>query len=96
MTYRGTGVLVGEGFGVKKDEATTAVFELMMERIMAKEPGPLTSEIVTTENGENRTTESETARAEEEAETERETEERIESGSTQTVAPASEGKDGGN
>ena len=96
VSYRGTGVLVGEGFGVKKDEATSAVFELMMERIMAKEARPLTSEIVTTENGENRETESETAREEETAETERETEERDESGSTQTVAPASEGKDGGN
>ena len=39
---------------VQKDEATSAVFELMMERIMAKEARPLTSEIVTTENGEKR------------------------------------------
>lgn len=96
VVYRGTGVLVGEGFGANKSEATSAVFELMMERIKAKEPGPLTSEIVKTENGENRATESETARAEEEAKTECEIEERIESGSTQTVASASEGKDGGN
>lgn len=94
VTTRGTDSLIGEGYGVKKDAAKSAVFGLMYEEMKAREEKPQTkTKIERKKNGENRVTERETEGEEEEAATESEIEERDVSGEDPDYASATEGEE---
>jgi hypothetical protein len=91
VSYRGTGVTVGEGYGVNKNAAKIAVFELMLKKIEAREDDP-TSNLpnLKEQDDKERETEQQTTREEAETEGEETDEERDNSGDAQATATGEE------
>jgi uncharacterized membrane protein YhiD involved in acid resistance len=91
VSYRGTGVTVGEGYGVNKNAAKIAVFELMLKKLEAREDDP-TSNLPNLKEQDDKDRETERQTTREEAKTEREEtdEERDNSGDAQATATGEE------
>lgn len=91
VSYRGTGVIVGEGYGVNKNAAKIAVFELMLKKLEARENDPIPNlPNLNREDDKDRETERETTRKEAETEREETVEERDNAGDAQATAAGEE------
>nr|UHS71788.1 MAG: RNA-dependent RNA polymerase [Permutotetraviridae sp.] len=91
VSYRGTGVTVGEGYGTNKNAAKIAVFELLLKKLEAREKEPKINFLkLNTKDDKDRETTREATREKAETEREKEDEERDHSGNAQTTGAEEE------